>query len=86
VVASVVGFQIDEIETRFIQANRTSAFFTHWGNSWHRAILPDITTLVERRLGGLHVAAAGFSDIPHDHLDYHRSLQAYFAYLEHFQV
>jgi UDP-N-acetylmuramoyl-L-alanyl-D-glutamate--2,6-diaminopimelate ligase len=45
----------------------------------HLAIEASSHGLEQSRLDGLHIAAAGFTNITRDHLDYHPSFAAYFA-------
>jgi UDP-N-acetylmuramoyl-L-alanyl-D-glutamate--2,6-diaminopimelate ligase len=45
----------------------------------HLAIEASSHGLDQYRLDGLHIAAAGFTNITRDHLDYHPSFAAYFA-------
>ena len=45
----------------------------------HLAIEASSHGLDQNRLDGLHIAAAGFTNITRDHLDYHPSFAAYFA-------
>jgi UDP-N-acetylmuramoyl-L-alanyl-D-glutamate--2,6-diaminopimelate ligase len=33
----------------------------------------------QHRLDGLHLSAAAFTNLTHEHLDYHKSMDAYFA-------
>jgi UDP-N-acetylmuramoyl-L-alanyl-D-glutamate--2,6-diaminopimelate ligase len=44
----------------------------------HLAIEASSHGLDQRRLDGLRIAAAGFTNLSHDHLDYHASLEDYF--------
>jgi UDP-N-acetylmuramoyl-L-alanyl-D-glutamate--2,6-diaminopimelate ligase len=44
----------------------------------HLAIEASSHGLDQRRLDGLRIAAAGFTNLSHDHLDYHASLEEYF--------
>jgi UDP-N-acetylmuramoyl-L-alanyl-D-glutamate--2,6-diaminopimelate ligase len=44
----------------------------------HLAIEASSHGLDQRRLDGLRIAAAGFTNLSHDHLDYHASLDEYF--------
>jgi UDP-N-acetylmuramoyl-L-alanyl-D-glutamate--2,6-diaminopimelate ligase len=44
----------------------------------HLAIEASSHGLDQRRLDGLRIAAAGFTNLSHDHLDYHASLADYF--------
>jgi UDP-N-acetylmuramoyl-L-alanyl-D-glutamate--2,6-diaminopimelate ligase len=44
----------------------------------HLAIEASSHGLDQRRLDGLRIAAAGFTNLSHDHLDYHTSLDEYF--------
>jgi UDP-N-acetylmuramoyl-L-alanyl-D-glutamate--2,6-diaminopimelate ligase len=45
----------------------------------HLAIEASSHGLDQFRLDGLHIAAAGFTNITRDHLDYHPTVEAYFA-------
>jgi UDP-N-acetylmuramoyl-L-alanyl-D-glutamate--2,6-diaminopimelate ligase len=45
----------------------------------HLAIEASSHGLDQFRLDGLHIAAAGFTNITRDHLDYHSTVEAYFA-------
>src|SRR5580658_8334724 len=45
----------------------------------HLAIEASSHGLDQYRLDGLHIAAAGFTNLSRDHLDYHPSFEAYFA-------
>lgn len=44
----------------------------------HLAIEASSHGLDQRRLDGLRIAAAGFTNLSHDHLDYHANLEEYF--------
>jgi UDP-N-acetylmuramoyl-L-alanyl-D-glutamate--2,6-diaminopimelate ligase len=44
----------------------------------HLAIEASSHGLDQRRLDGLRIAAAGFTNLSHDHLDYHADFEAYF--------
>jgi UDP-N-acetylmuramoyl-L-alanyl-D-glutamate--2,6-diaminopimelate ligase len=50
----------------------------HAGKVEHLAIEASSHGLDQRRLDGLRIAAAGFTNLSHDHLDYHASLEDYF--------
>jgi UDP-N-acetylmuramoyl-L-alanyl-D-glutamate--2,6-diaminopimelate ligase len=45
----------------------------------HLAIEASSHGLDQHRLDGLHLAAAAFTNLTHEHLDYHRSMDSYFA-------
>ncbi|MEO1107641.1 MAG: UDP-N-acetylmuramoyl-L-alanyl-D-glutamate--2,6-diaminopimelate ligase [Pseudomonadota bacterium] len=45
----------------------------------HAAMEASSHGLEQRRLDGVHLAAAGFSNFTQDHLDYHETFEAYFA-------
>src|SRR5215813_3317318 len=45
----------------------------------HLAIEASSHGLDQRRLDGVHVSAGGFTNLSRDHLDYHPTLEAYFA-------
>ena len=45
----------------------------------HLAIEASSHGLDQNRLDGLHIAAAGFTNITRDHLDYHMNFEAYFS-------
>ncbi len=45
----------------------------------HAAMEASSHGLEQRRLDGVHLTAAGFSNFTQDHLDYHESFEAYFA-------
>ncbi|MBV7409350.1 UDP-N-acetylmuramoyl-L-alanyl-D-glutamate--2,6-diaminopimelate ligase [Maritimibacter sp. DP1N21-5] len=45
----------------------------------HAAMEASSHGLDQRRLEGVHLAAAGFTNFTQDHLDYHESFEAYFA-------
>ncbi|WP_419741347.1 UDP-N-acetylmuramoyl-L-alanyl-D-glutamate--2,6-diaminopimelate ligase [Ruegeria sp.] len=45
----------------------------------HAAMEASSHGLEQRRLDGVHLAAAGFSNFTQDHLDYHETFDAYFA-------
>ena len=45
----------------------------------HAAMEASSHGLDQRRLDGVHLAAAGFTNITRDHLDYHPDFEAYFA-------
>ncbi|RLK08526.1 UDP-N-acetylmuramoyl-L-alanyl-D-glutamate--2,6-diaminopimelate ligase [Ruegeria conchae] len=45
----------------------------------HAAMEASSHGLEQRRLDGVHLAAAGFSNFTQDHLDYHDTFEAYFA-------
>lgn len=45
----------------------------------HAAMEASSHGLEQRRLDGVHLAAAGFTNFTQDHLDYHESFEAYFA-------
>jgi UDP-N-acetylmuramoyl-L-alanyl-D-glutamate--2,6-diaminopimelate ligase len=45
----------------------------------HLAIEASSHGLDQHRLDGLHIAAAGFTNITRDHLDYHATFEAYLA-------
>ena len=45
----------------------------------HAAMEASSHGLDQRRLDGVHLAAAGFTNITRDHLDYHADFEAYFA-------
>ncbi len=45
----------------------------------HAAMEASSHGLEQRRLDGVHLAAAGFSNFTQDHLDYHATFEAYFA-------
>ncbi len=45
----------------------------------HLAIEASSHGLDQHRLDGLHLTAAAFTTLPHEHLDYHRSMDSYFA-------
>lgn len=45
----------------------------------HAAMEASSHGLDQRRLDGVHLAAAGFTNFTQDHLDYHASFEAYFA-------
>ena len=45
----------------------------------HAAMEASSHGLEQRRLDGVHLTAAGFSNFTQDHLDYHETFEAYFA-------
>lgn len=45
----------------------------------HAAMEASSHGLAQRRLDGVHLTAAGFSNFTQDHLDYHETFEAYFA-------
>lgn len=45
----------------------------------HLAIEASSHGIDQHRLDGLHLAAAAFTNLTHEHLDYHKSMDAYFA-------
>lgn len=45
----------------------------------HAAMEASSHGLAQKRLDGVRIAAAGFSNLSHEHLDYHASFEAYFA-------
>ena len=45
----------------------------------HAAMEASSHGLDQRRLDGVHLAAAGFTNFTQDHLDYHESMESYFA-------
>lgn len=45
----------------------------------HLAIEASSHGIDQHRLDGLHLAAAAFTNLTHEHLDYHHSMEAYFA-------
>ena len=49
------------------------------GNITHAAIEASSHGLEQRRLDGVKLCAAGFTNFTQDHLDYHDSFDAYFA-------
>ncbi|MCX7362263.1 MAG: UDP-N-acetylmuramoyl-L-alanyl-D-glutamate--2,6-diaminopimelate ligase [Alphaproteobacteria bacterium] len=61
-----------------VQLHADLATLAHEGVT-HLAIEASSHGLDQHRLDGLHLAAAAFTNLTHEHLDYHLSMDAYFA-------
>ncbi|MCA0304448.1 MAG: UDP-N-acetylmuramoyl-L-alanyl-D-glutamate--2,6-diaminopimelate ligase [Proteobacteria bacterium] len=61
-----------------VQLHEDLATLAHEGVS-HLAIEASSHGIDQHRLDGLHLAAAAFTNLTHEHLDYHHSMDAYFA-------